>query len=90
MSVSIALSKRVLPVTTSSLSLSCKSTQQQLTTKWSRMDAILVRSNTGITTICKRTFSTNPSAKLSSTSKFNDLEPIDRKDNIIAVSFLCG
>jgi hypothetical protein len=35
-----------------------------------------------------RAFSTDPSAKLSSTYKFNDLEPIDRKDNIIAVSEL--
>ena len=36
-----------------------------------------------------RTLSTaNPSAKLSSTSKFNDLEPIDKKDNIISVSSL--
>ena len=37
-----------------------------------------------------RTLSTaaNPSAKLSSTSKFNDLEPIDRKDNIISVRSL--
>jgi hypothetical protein len=36
-----------------------------------------------------RTLSTvNPSAKLSSTSKFNDLEPIDKKDNIISVRSL--
>ena len=43
------------------------------------------RHSTAFATAIRTLSTTNPSAKLSSTSKFNDLEPIDKKDNIISV-----
>jgi hypothetical protein len=65
--------------------------QQRLLKTWKAATSTTTSSPVDTVRVSRRTFATstsnNPSAKLSSTSKFNDLEPIGKDDNMIPVSF---
>jgi hypothetical protein len=65
--------------------------QQRLLKTWKAATSTTTSSPVDTVHVSRRTFATstsnNPSAKLSSSYKFNDLEPIGKDDNMIPVSF---